>query len=535
MNSGHSKRTERLHEQISALLDHSLSDEDREEVIEQLRSDAEARELYFQYVKIHALLQGTHASREDAAGEPSDSAGLAHLAAALAPESPGGEVAVAERRPFYRRALTYLSHPVPLSLLVATVTTLAWLSVLAVFVVPEPDSSRSGPMFAARVVRTVDAEWAGEARFAGEQLAAGETVKLSAGLVELAFADEAKVILRGPATFQLQEGQSGYLHVGELTCRVAAGKQGFSVKTPTADIVDLGTEFGVFAESNEATEVHVFSGAVRLADRDGDSSAARRVEAGTAVRLISGGEFQQVVFRAERFVRSLPTSPRSESTGAGEIHVMAARQGGLIRSNGQLEVEGNSRGVRRIGSSIKPTHGLVNALLFRLPEIDDPDNITSAELTFTFDSVDGEPDFTVDLYGLGLCRTGKMQPEWYYEGTRDSATGAAYDTLPADAPVVRLAESVLHPQADLGRIVISGEGLRAYVQRLYRAGARAGDAAVFRFNAVVDTTGIARATGYNIVHAPAVRGHTHRTEIAVLSLQVERPNRPEKKLLPLED
>ena len=89
----------------------------------------------------------------------------------------------------------------------------------------------------------------------------------------------------------------GYLSVGKLTARVEKSDEAersrsksaipnpqsliphFAVRTPTATVTDLGTEFGVEVDKQGDTTSHVFRGSVRLqvASGDGKAEGAARV------------------------------------------------------------------------------------------------------------------------------------------------------------------------------------------------------------------------------------------------------------------
>ena len=103
----------------------------------------------------------------------------------------------------------------------------------------------------------------------------GDKFALSSGLMEITYDTGAKVILQGPVTYEVESAAGGFLSVGKLTARlekkVASGQWSvadnnetsnpqspipdpslstihhplFTIKTPTAVVTDLGTEFGV--------------------------------------------------------------------------------------------------------------------------------------------------------------------------------------------------------------------------------------------------------------------------------------------------
>lgn len=174
---------------------------------------------------------------------------------------------------------------------------------------PELASANGGTF--ATVVETRHARWSGEAAFAvGERLADGP-VTLDDGLVRLAFANEAQVIVQGPATIESVGPDTIRLHRGRLVglCTTERSR-GFRVLTPGARVVDLGTEFGVAVDEFDATEAHVFTGLVRVMPRaeasrhhtgvELRSGESRRINAaGTRIRVAAVDPLSFV--RAEEF------------------------------------------------------------------------------------------------------------------------------------------------------------------------------------------------------------------------------------------
>ena len=69
---------------------------------------------------------------------------------------------------------------------------------------------------------------------------------------------------RGPVSWQLASQQRLQLDSGQLVAHVPARAIGFTVATPTAEVVDLGTEFGVHVDAQGQTNVQVFEGAVEF-------------------------------------------------------------------------------------------------------------------------------------------------------------------------------------------------------------------------------------------------------------------------------
>jgi hypothetical protein len=147
----------------------------------------------------------------------------------------------------------------------------------------------------------------------------GDRFALASGLMEITYDSGAKVILQGPATYAVESAAGGFLSVGKLTARLEKGEGGrgraeggrgraegvasgqwpvaggdqqstinnqqssdpksqisnrsspfplppstFAVRTPSAIITDLGTEFGVEVDKQGATTSHVFRGCVQV-------------------------------------------------------------------------------------------------------------------------------------------------------------------------------------------------------------------------------------------------------------------------------
>ena len=93
----------------------------------------------------------------------------------------------------------------------------------------------------AKVTRTVDCRWAKDsaASGAGASLLPGQSLKLAAGLAEVTFGSGAKVLLQGPAEFEVESSKTATLHSGRLTADVPDDLEGFRIRTPVAEITAL--------------------------------------------------------------------------------------------------------------------------------------------------------------------------------------------------------------------------------------------------------------------------------------------------------
>ena len=110
----------------------------------------------------------------------------------------------------------------------------------------------------------VDAQWSSraEAPRAGAPLDPG-WLRLKSGLAQVVFYSGARVVIEGPAEFQIISPSEASCRAGKLTVEVPPQARGFRIATPQMDVTDLGTAFGLDVKT-VATELHVFKGSVEF-------------------------------------------------------------------------------------------------------------------------------------------------------------------------------------------------------------------------------------------------------------------------------
>jgi hypothetical protein len=169
-----------------------------------------------------------------------------------------------------------------------------------------------------RVIGMVDCQWVErddgdsetELLFPKSRVHLNQKIALASGLMEIAYDSGANVILEGPVTYVVDSPAGGYLSLGKLTAQLekksevggqrseSADQQTeiinhqFAVRTPTAIVTDLGTEFGVEVDKTGRTFSHVFRGVVRL-------ETTHAGPAGTAVRVLHENESARVETRRD--------------------------------------------------------------------------------------------------------------------------------------------------------------------------------------------------------------------------------------------
>ncbi|MGI9427928.1 MAG: FecR domain-containing protein [Bythopirellula sp.] len=116
----------------------------------------------------------------------------------------------------------------------------------------------------------------------------GDVFGIEQGLVQLEFSAGALLIVESPAMLQVMSANSARLIQGRVVGRADNGN--FTLLTPTANVVDIGTEFGV-GVSHSGTDVTVFEGEVHVLPLLGsvDSDSVQKLQRGMSVWIDSHG------------------------------------------------------------------------------------------------------------------------------------------------------------------------------------------------------------------------------------------------------
>jgi hypothetical protein len=146
----------------------------------------------------------------------------------------------------------------------------------------------------------------------------GQILRFSDGALELTFDSGARVKVFGPAGFEITSPLSICCARGRVTTLVGESGKGFTIDTPKARIVDLGTEFGVDISEHGDTQVVVFQGSVDLsrhteavageAESKATAGWTRRLQQGDAMMVGDDREAHRVmaVQRSDFFPSSNP-------------------------------------------------------------------------------------------------------------------------------------------------------------------------------------------------------------------------------------
>jgi FecR protein len=220
---------QRLQYLIDRHLDEALTVEEAVELNKWLARDESARERFWQTARIHARLRQW--------GEQQ----IGRVEVTGASPSP-------RRR--WRRLLVALT-----ALLFVGVGAILW-----------GIDWHTEPRIVARFGAMENARWVGaENCREGDAIRAAQRVEIASGQVRIDFERGAFVTLIGPAVFDVESEKGAFLALGRLTARADTPEsRGFTIRTRTARVVDMGTEFSAESAANGQSRFGVLSGAVEV-------------------------------------------------------------------------------------------------------------------------------------------------------------------------------------------------------------------------------------------------------------------------------
>jgi hypothetical protein len=153
----------------------------------------------------------------------------------------------------------------------------------------------------------------------GDQLNDGSRLTLRSGTVRVTFESGAQVLLEGPCDFTVDNAMHGTINSGRLSATVPSRAFGFRIRSPEAEVIDLGTEFGVAVDQNHC-EVHVFKGEVlsRQMDVHGEQQGELfHITANDALRFSDSTEPpRRMASNTAKFAGRLASQPLDPSRSA---------------------------------------------------------------------------------------------------------------------------------------------------------------------------------------------------------------------------
>jgi hypothetical protein len=348
-------KVDRLSNLTAAVCDGSASDRDVDELDAALIADEQSRRRYLKYCRLHVSLememQARSALRRLQARDRIDAESLtpweSEALAAATPPIPSAPSALASPGVFSAGlygSVGYLASGWPVAYLIATAILSVGLLIGAVTHVSRPEQQFASlpspfgrgaggeggerlnsplPSVVGQITAMANCRLAAGSRSKDLRpktaLSLGDKFVLRSGLMEIAYDTGASVILQGPVTYEVESSAGGYLSVGKLTAKVEGETNHkseiinpkFIVRTPTAVVTDLGTEFGVEVDKLGGTTSHVFRGSVRVQVLAGKSAGTTRIlrenqSARVSADAESGGVVVLAAAVSPAFVREIP-------------------------------------------------------------------------------------------------------------------------------------------------------------------------------------------------------------------------------------
>lgn len=243
-------RFEQLDALIADLLDERLDAAGRAQLQRMLRDNAEARRHYAEFVATQSMIRRVVSRRVQGSGFRVQA-----------------EVSTPTLRP--RRSVWYLSAASVAALIALTAT--AWFVYFPEprTLTPEPSAATQSIAMLSDISEDVVFEPSDQPLALGHNLAAGP-IHLRRGTAQVLFGSGAVVDLTGPCEFRMINAQLGVLSSGAIQAYVPEAARGFTVQSPHATVIDLGTRFGMHALPAGPTRIRVREGHVQVIPRLAD-------------------------------------------------------------------------------------------------------------------------------------------------------------------------------------------------------------------------------------------------------------------------
>ncbi|HOK66416.1 MAG TPA: FecR domain-containing protein [Anaerohalosphaeraceae bacterium] len=317
----------RFYELITASVDGTISPEDFARLKEILRRDPRARELYADYMTILTHIRTSPELQEPIEAESGEDSGLdMELWAALAASEKTAETinlpkkeepVLGLERKEGRREQPVISRLSLYALLMSS----AALIFLVVYAFLFTGVSRPT---VARLSKTAGAKWGdGSGPLSwGSELKTGP-LHLAEGYAELLFEGGTTLVVEGPSLLVLESGSQIFLQEGKVVAKMEGGKEGFVVRSPSASVVDYGTEFGVQVHPTGHTETYVYEGQVEIRDSSNPVRFRQRL-------LLSAGQGAEADAGSRIAVKQIDPT-RFVQTEEMDVRFQAQKEGGYYR------------------------------------------------------------------------------------------------------------------------------------------------------------------------------------------------------------
>lgn len=296
----------------------------------------------------------------------------------------------------------------------------------------------AGPPPLAQLIEVKNCLWpAGSApRAAGSILETGP-LAFDGGTLRWEYASGVEVTLEGPAAIELVDPQLVVVHRGKATAHVPEAGVGFTIRTPAADVVDQGTEFGVAVDERGTTDVVVFRGMVDVARHIAPTPSPQRLTQGQGVRIAEGTTTRLQAIERERALSTWRVTGKSQARGVitgvwdNLLSVESLKCYCIVRAGlredalAYVDREYQWNGIDKKGL---------------------PDFLRQADYVMTFNDDKQQADLVISIDLAGPARLFVLlddrapPPDWLQESFHDTGFDIGMDEKGGPAPGVKLAK-----------------------------------------------------------------------------------------------
>jgi Concanavalin A-like lectin/glucanases superfamily/FecR protein len=180
---------------------------------------------------------------------------------------------------------------------------------------------------------------------------------LKSGYAHLEFYNGATVILEGPAELRLISRTEAFCDRGKLRATVPPQAHGFAIRSPSMNLIDRGTEFGMQVGGGK-TEVHVFQGQVDVYEpgKDPKAGALKVLRTGEGVSRDGPGAVNAILPNPASFLSAAEMAARAE-TATKQRQAEWADASGRLRADPSLLVYYTFQDDPRRSRTIRDTAG----------------------------------------------------------------------------------------------------------------------------------------------------------------------------------
>lgn len=299
-----------LSEWILRKLEGTLPPEENEALIQLLESSPDAVHLYNDLILLYSnLATPGKISLSPKVSAPSSKQldALLFSMARAEKDAPSLEIELApkaaEKVPAQNITIEKAVSKINTTSLITAIVSLAAMVLMIVYVILNPRVSTE----VATLTDSMHAQWSSDTPIkGGERLVTSTPLHLLGGTAKIITDKNVELLLEGPMEFSFDSVSELQMKYGRLTAKVSSQGVGFSVNTPNTKIIDLGTEFGVFSDLNESTELHVFTGKTNLITLQNDTIInSQMVTEGLARRVNPLSEIQTIALKTDSFIRHI--------------------------------------------------------------------------------------------------------------------------------------------------------------------------------------------------------------------------------------